>query len=52
MLYFENYIMLDRQKVKAAIARAYALIDYNIHDGIHKQQEFLLQTWKIDQIAL
>ena len=41
--------MLDKQKVKAAIARAYALIDYNIHDDIHKQQEFLLQTIPTDK---
>ena len=27
-----------------AINRAYALMDYNIHNDIHKQQEFLLQT--------
>ena len=28
----------------AAMNRAYKLIDYNIHDDIHKQQEFLLKT--------
>src|SRR2546421_1180514 len=35
---------VQKELVSAAINRAYALMDYNIHNDIHKQQEFLLQT--------
>src|SRR6266496_2500565 len=35
---------IRKDLVKAAISRAYASIDYNIHKGIHKQHEFIKQT--------
>ena len=35
---------IQKELVDAAINRAFALMDYNIHNDIHKQQEFLLQT--------
>ena len=39
----------DNQKVNAAIRRAYALTDYNIHDDIHKRYEFKQQTILADE---
>src|SRR5687768_1786316 len=37
--------MSDIQEVSwAAVDRAFVLMDYNIHNDIHKQQEFLLKT--------
>src|SRR5438045_1868640 len=36
-------------KVRAAINRAYALTDYNIHNDIHKQDEFCQQTILADK---
>src|SRR5205814_3717199 len=38
-----------QQKVNAAINRAYALTDYNIHNDIHKQDEFQQQTILADE---
>src|SRR5436305_8387826 len=36
--------MIDEDKVDTAIARAQSLIDYNIHDNIHKQFKFKQAT--------
>src|ERR1051325_3690924 len=42
--------MIDIQKVNAAVARAFTLIDFiNLNYDIHKQQEFLLQTILADK---
>ena len=41
--------MLRNPKVYAAINRAIALIDYNIHNNIHKQNEFQQQTILADE---
>jgi hypothetical protein len=35
--------------IRAAIERAFALIDYNIHDDFHKQHEFKKQTVLADK---
>src|SRR5437762_3378105 len=35
---------IQKELVDAAINRAFALMDYNIHNDFHEQQEFLLQT--------
>ena len=39
----------NNQKVNAALRRSLALIDYNIHDDIHKQNEFQQQTIFADE---
>ncbi len=41
--------MFSKQKVNAAIDRAIALTDYNIHNNIHKQHEFRQQTIIADE---
>jgi hypothetical protein len=41
--------MFDKQKVFAAIARAYALIDYNIYNNIHKEYKFKRDTVLADK---
>ena len=35
---------IRKDLVRAAISRAWASIDYNIHKGFHKQYEFIKQT--------
>ena len=39
----------NNQKVNAALRRSFALINYNIHNDIHKQIEFLQQTILADE---
>ena len=36
--------MFNEHKVNVVITRAFALINFNIHNDIHKQQKFMLQT--------
>src|SRR5688572_18308747 len=40
---------IRRELVLAAINRSYALIDYNIHNDLHKQYEFPKQTILADE---
>src|ERR1700722_6380990 len=40
---------IRKEKVYAAIQRTHALIDYGIHDDIHKQYEFQKQTVLADK---
>ena len=40
---------IRREVVRAALNRAFALIDYNIHDDIHKHFEFQKQTLLADK---
>ncbi|CAB4403342.1 unnamed protein product [Rhizophagus irregularis] len=35
---------IREEQIYAALNRAYTLIDYNIHKGLHKQYEFMQQT--------
>jgi hypothetical protein len=48
-LSFYNMSDIREDVVDAAISRAYALMDFDIHDDIHKQDEFKKQVILADE---
>ena len=40
---------IQKELVYAALNRSYALVDYKIHDSLHKRHEFKQQTILADE---